>query len=364
MRNFQTGWALGLGFVLGGLLVAAPAQPASAANKRSRLAAATLTEGNAFYNVHVQDAAGVSRGQYTATTGASHPAGNGLNVLFGNGSPGTTFNTIRSYTTNTDYVQTGSGLTSSNTIMSLGPFGIVAAIGTTGVRTTYTLPGPGQTPDTLTIVQDVNVNGTTFLGSTVEVTTMVTNNGTGPVQIGIRYEWDFEIANDDGPTFQAINPNGAVLTNETQFLPPGFESYRIEDNNPPDAPTFDVFGTVSGPAFVSPTPTTPDLLQYVSWPDAVDTAFDYTVTPSLDVATESGPVDDSAVLYFFGHNSSSAITIPASASRTVSASLFLRQAAPQAARGVPALNGSTLLVLVMLLGGTGVWVLSRSRAIG
>ena len=346
----------------GGLLTIALAHPAVALLKQSLVTVATVTEGNAFYNVHVEDSGSVL-GRYTATTGPSHPAGSGLNVLFGNGSPGTTFNTIRSYTTNTDYVQ-GTGPTSSNPIVNLSPFGSTAAIGTTGVRTTYVLPGGATTPDALTIVQDVNVNGTTLANSTVEVTTSVTNNSTaGPVQIGVRYEWDFEIANDDGPTFQAINPNGAVLTNETQFLPPTFESYRMEDNNPPNAPTFDVFGTVTGPVSVTPTPTAPDLLQYVSWPGAVGTAFDYTVTPTLDIASPGG-VDDSAVLYFFGHNSSAAISVPAGETRTVSASLFLRQAAPLApVTRAPALSGGTLLVLAMLLGGAGVWVLTKRRGI-
>jgi hypothetical protein len=362
MKKAESGVFLGWFIVLcGGLLIVALARPATALTKQSLVTVATVTEGNSFYKVYVDDS-GADIGRYTATTGPSHPAGNGLNVLFGDGSPGTTFNTIRSYTSNTDYVQ-GTGVTSSNPVVDLSPFGSVSAIGTTGVRTTYVLPGGATTPDALTIVQDVNVNGTTFANSTVEVTTSVTNNSTaGPVQIGIRYEWDFQIANDDGPTFQAISPNGAVLTNETQFLPPAFESYRMEDNNPPNAPTFDVFGTVTGPASVTPTPTAPDLLQYVSWPKAVGTAFDYTVNPALDIASPEG--DDSAVLYFFGHNSGAAISIPAGETRTVSASLFLKQAAPQAVgAAAPAVHGGTLLVLAMLLGGAGVWVLAKRRGI-
>jgi hypothetical protein len=361
MRKLESGRRFSvLSWSVGGIFILALAHPATAIDKRSHVAIATLTGGNAFYTVYVDDTGAI--GRYTATTGPSHPAGNGLNVLYGDGSPGTTFNTIRSYTTNTDYTQGGSP-SGSNPVVDLSPFGSTSAIGTTGVRTTYVLPGPSTTPDMLTIVQDVNVNGTTFANSTVEVTTSVTNTSTaGPVQIGIRYEWDFEIADDDGPTFQAINPNGAVLTNETQFLPPGFESYRMEDFDPPNPPTFDVFGTVSGPASVTPTPTAPDLLQYVSWENAIDTAFDYTVNPALDIASPGG-LDDSAVLYFFGHDSGSAITIPSGQTRTVSASLFLRVAAPAAVRGVPAVNGTTLLVMVMLLGGTGVWILSRSRGI-
>ncbi len=36
---------------------------------------ATVTAGNSFYLVHVQDTPGLGVGQYTITTGPSHPAG-------------------------------------------------------------------------------------------------------------------------------------------------------------------------------------------------------------------------------------------------------------------------------------------------
>lgn len=52
-------------------------------------------------------------------------------------------------------------------------------------------------PDALTIVQDVNVHGTTFETSTVEVTTTITNNAGAPVALGLRYLWDTQIGIDD-----------------------------------------------------------------------------------------------------------------------------------------------------------------------
>src|SRR5262245_57557794 len=67
------------------------------------------TGGNGFYQVAVEAApAGVGIGAYTVTTGAMHPVVGSLgmqNILFGGGSPGTSFTTIRSYTSGTDYVQ-------------------------------------------------------------------------------------------------------------------------------------------------------------------------------------------------------------------------------------------------------------------
>ena len=293
----------------------------------------TVSGGNSIYSVHVQDIAGLGVGLYTATTGAGHPSGSGLNVLFGGGAPGTTFNTIRSYTTGTDYVQDGFK-SSVNAVVLLGPFGSVTPIGATGFRTTYVLPGPPVTPDALTIISDVNVNGTTFADSTVEVTTTVMNNGASPVDIGIRYHWDFQIGSDDGPTFQEISPNGAVRILESEFLAPVFDSYRIEDNDTnASPPTFNVLGTVTGPPTVVPTPTAPDLLQYVCWPSAFGTAFEYTVNPARDIATTASDCrgsagGDVAVHYFFGHDAASATSIAPATSHTVSASLFLTPPAP------------------------------------
>src|ERR1700722_3910168 len=298
-----------------------------------RPAQATVSAGNAFYQVFVQDTPGQDVGLYTATTGPSHPAGNGLNGLFGNGAPATTFNTIRSYSTGTDYIQSP-GKTSSNTNVLLDPFGVVTPLGTTGFRTTYTLPGGSNTPDAMTIIQDVRVNGTTFDDSTIEVTTTIINNGTNSLSAGVRYFWDYQIGLDDGPTFSPVNStvfaaSGCnVFTTETEFNEPTFESYRMVDNDGnPHPPTFNIFGTTVGPTTVVPLPTTPDLLQYVCWPHAFPTAFDYTIDPTLDIATVNSTCTpnggDSAVSYFFGHNINTALAIGAGASASVSASLFL-----------------------------------------
>jgi hypothetical protein len=351
--------------VLAGLIAPLSAsQSRAASSNKAPLAnaAAVVSAGNQFYRVFVEtDPNSGGLGLYTATTGPQHPAGDGQNVLFGNGAPGTTFNTIRSYTSATDYVQE-SGKSSGNTVVSLSAFGSVAPIGTTGFRTTYALPGPPTTPDALTIVQDVNVNGTDFQSSTVEVTTVITNTGTAAVALGIRYLWDFEIAFDDGPTFRATNPNGPVLVTEAQFASPTFESYRIQDNDVnPNPPTFDVLGTVVGPAFIVPPPTAPALLQFVSWPGAINTAFDYTVDPLLNIADENAPsnINDSAVLYFFGPNSQNPINVGAATSTTVSASLFLTLPVPTPTSSAPALGSAAMALLAFLLGGTGVLIVSR-----
>jgi hypothetical protein len=268
--------------------------------------AETLTAGNGIYSVYVNS----ETGQYTVTTGPSHPLGPGLNVLFGNGSPGTSFDTVRSYSSGpTNYELRN--IASQTTV----------PLGTTGFRTTFTLSTGGGANDDLSIVQDLQVSGTTFIDSHVDVTTIVTNTGTTPRQIGVRYLWDYQIARDDGPTFQANEPNGPVLLTEEAFPQPSFDQYTIRDNDVnPSPPTFDVLGAVDGPASANPVP--PTLLQNASWAAAVGTAFDYTTTPGQVVSVAS-ETNDNAVLYYWGDSSADAPTIGPGGSYRASASMFL-----------------------------------------
>lgn len=309
----------------------------------STASAVVLEGGNSIYRVYVH--AGQSgEGFYTATTGPGHPAGNLLNVLYGDGLPDTSFNTIRSYTSGTDYVQGPDWVDASpynpNTLLSLDPFAATVPLGSGGFRTTYTLPGPPFSPDAMTIQSDVVVHGTTFEFSSIEVRTAVTNTGPGPLVAGVRYLWDFQIGEgylggDDGPTFQPVSPTGPVYLNEAAFVLPLFESYQITDNDiTADPPTFVIHGTVNGPASLNP--TVPDLLQFVCWDQACETAFEYLVDPSLDVATLSSPCrgfagGDTAVLYYFGPDLDRAVVLAPGETRTFSASLFLTVPVP----GIP-----------------------------
>lgn len=265
--------------------------------------AETLTAGNGFYNVDVNS----ENGQYTVTTGPSHPLGEGLNVLFGDGSPGTSFDTVRSYASHTDYDLRG---VPSSTV----------PLGSTGFQTTYTISGE----DNFTVVQTVRVDGVKFEDSHVEVTTVVTNNGGAPAPIGVRYLWDYQINEDDGPTFQQNNPDGPVLLTEQEFPSPGFGYYTIEDNDvSPSPPTFDVLGTVTGPASADPVP--PTLLKNVSWPEAIGTKFDYATGTETVSSLETGP-NDNAVLYYWGDTEADAPVLAPGASFRASASMFLTHA--------------------------------------
>ncbi|MEQ8674682.1 MAG: cadherin-like domain-containing protein [Aggregatilineales bacterium] len=294
--------------------------------------------GNSIYEVFVDTTQNI--GSYTARTGIAHPitlaTGSRQNVLFGGSTanPGTSFNTIRSYTSGTDYVQRANvvGLNSTFDVLglsfaSLNP-ALVAnyltteTIGTSGFRTTYRLPGPPLTPDAMTIVQDINVVGTTYEDSRIVVSVRVTNTGNSNLSVGLRYLWDFQIAGDDGPVFMPSNPAGIPLVTETAFPSPSFGFFRMQDNdislNPP---TFSVNGSVNGPSSFNP--TTPDLIQYAGWTTAVGQAFDVTVDPTRVVGSGTTRTNnDSAVNYFFGATQASAINLSPGNSQTTSAYLF------------------------------------------
>jgi hypothetical protein len=311
-----------LAFVLLALFCVAPAAWAQEVDEKQRMQQkpppkSVLSTDNGIYEIFIEDAGGET-GQYTAATAQDFPdVGAGENVLYGGGSgfPGTSFNTVRSYTSETDYVFTDDGPSSSFDVVEAASYGTVTSIAD-GFRTTYTLPGGSETSDALTIEQDLEVLGSTIDDSRVSVTTTVTNDGDAPVTIGIRYLWDFQISGDDGPTYQNISPNGSVLTTEESFSNPDFQSYKAEDNDLSDSPQFSVFGTVNGPSSITPTPTSPDLVQNTAWFDAVDTAFDYETT-----ANQSTDGDQASLIYW-GDEEANAVTLDPGESYTVSSSVL------------------------------------------
>lgn len=325
-----------------------------------RALAAIQTAGNGIYNIHVLDANGTSSGssttndaagEFTLTTGNAHPLGPGKNLFYGDGGPGTTWSTIRSYTSHTDYVQdNGASAASGFTKVWLGDTAaatksVVAIAG--GFRTTYTLNGPTATPDKLTIVQDVTTAGTTLGDSRVIVKTTVSNNDTtNSVQVGVRYLWDYKVGADDGPTFQQLNPNGGFQKLETQFAPPAFETYSITDNDQnASAPTYSVLGTAAGPTGLSPAPTPPDLLQALCWSSANPKTFDVTPSATKSFADENPSCNadggDTAVTYLWGSTAGNARTLTASGGATPSTSVTASPVAAPPGGATPLGTGST-----------------------
>ncbi len=305
------------------LLFAIPAF-AQTPNKSALTSEATLSISNRIYDVFVQDLKGKGVGLLTVRTGENHPAtikaGHPHNLLFGGvkGRPGTSFMTVRSYTTATDYVQTLSGeVQSTFTVQSLDEFGTVigSEIVTAGdmpvgerVKITYLLPGPPVTPDALEIIHEIVVIGKTLTDTYAHVHTTIKNKDDSSVSLGVRYLWDIQMGPDDGPTVQPLDPDGSALVKEVTFSYPQFDSYTVYDNDFNDSglPLFNLSAAVNRPQASPNSPTPPTLLSYGAWPVAAETAFDYLVDPTVDIATVNAAHGedrggDSALMYYFGH---------------------------------------------------------------
>lgn len=311
-------------------------------------AGAAIHARHAMYEVIVESTIGEGVGLYTVRTGRSHPLGPNRELLGGGskGLTGTSYNTIRSYTNKTDYVQTefARGELPFDTIWLDSLFindtdidtNYVAVIkngdDTTGVAIRYLLPNLMPAPDNLRITQRIFVRGTNFDDSWVEITTIVANTGAQNAAIGIRYLWDMIVAGDDGPVLaiKAFNANFGQF--ESAFAPVDFAFYSAAANDVITqlAPEYNVWGSALPPANLLNllrVPSSPARLQQVSWPLAFFKAFEYDTTSNLDVTTKADPNagivgGDNAVQYFWGDSAETALTIAPRDSVQVTQVLF------------------------------------------
>jgi hypothetical protein len=258
--------------------------------------AATISNG--VYEAHIEDS-GFSDGSWNAITGPSHPTGAGNDILYTGTTTTTNFSSLRIFGagSNTDYTFAGNGggtnLDSFVTSQGASP---LAAAGQ-GWRTTWNV-----TPENLGITQDVLLVGSNYNDSAVYHTVELTNTGTSALQIGWRNLYDWEVTNpggvqDDGPSNQIEVANGPVVipttTNEFSYTPGTGDFARVSTSQ--FTPTYQpLLGLGYDPGFLPTLLTTrPDRYDYVSWPAAYNSSYDYTVDPTMDVS------DDSAGLSFF-----------------------------------------------------------------
>jgi len=288
----------------------------------------TVTISNGIYDVSVEDVTGGNGlGTYTVSTGMGHRQPN-QDVLYHGAAhnPWSTYLTVRSYDTSTEYVSTSYSPTPSAgyTVVNLD------AVSTTG----FTTPTPTSAvawwdlntpadPDDLYIEQVIEVAGATLADSRVRVSTEVTNTGGNPVDIGIRYLWDIMIDGEDGSWFRATNPDGPWISREDEWTPPAFEGF--ETTNDPASPVFSIFGGTTGPTALTPPATPPDLLQFASWgsdPDPGLFGFAFDFTPAA--RTIAGPGLDSAVAYYWGNTDDNAIRLNAGEGIIVTQYLYVQ----------------------------------------
>ena len=323
--------------------------------------------GNSFYQIVVERGLGVGVGLYSVRTGSLHPVTLKLqgkqDVLVGGGKqvPATSYTTIRSYSSKTDYVQSELAVQDqTHRIVWLDSLFIndqeivpdtvyfkpiySDSDSLTGYCVKYSLPGlkrPSSTAvirDTMEITQIINVHGTSFDDSWVEITTLLENTGTLPLTAGIRYLWDVAVAGDDGPLMTTLGSKGSSLF-ETAHTRLDFAYIKLHANDKIKAqpPGYDIFGSALTLAGLRRAPFQPVRLQQVSWPRAFFRSFDYLVTDTLDVTSPNDPHagqngGDNAIQYFWGERPETALTFWPGQTIKVTQALFaaLRNEEPTA----------------------------------
>lgn len=250
-----------------------------------------LSVGNGFFTIHCDDTNGI----FTVATGASHPVGAGHSVLFGGDveQPYTSYLSIFSETSGIIYVTTENYVENATQIMLDNLY--TEADGFTAI---YSV---SDSNDDFQIQQKVKYQGNTYLSSSIVWEVLVTNYQATDLTIGTRFLWDYQIAEDDGPSFATQNPDSQRYLFERQWNSVTYETYSIEGNRPQSS-YFEVVGAAAGPVPWYPQPEPPlTKVVYSSWVDKFFHPFIYDLDELKNVAVNVTLLeDDSCVLLYWG----------------------------------------------------------------
>jgi len=264
----------------------------------------TPPAGTDVFEVIVEDQAGADgRGVFGAMTGPAHPLNEGIEVLSLRGSDDafSSFISVRSYTTGTDYVQTSAAPASNNPVVGLDQYATVSSI-TGGYRTVYDIPVSSPSAESLELTVAVSVADS----GEFNIAASVTNRNTFPIVAGVRFLLDIATVSDDGPAPTIGGAGGGSV--EATIEPP-----TAELSVPPEA-------------LVITAASTPDSVVLAHWNRAFESAFDF--APDGSDVTSPGGLNDSALLYYFG--ATEAQGLPIAAGGTVTAGLVLAPPAQEA----------------------------------
>ncbi|MFD8492719.1 hypothetical protein [Amycolatopsis sp. NPDC059657] len=276
--------------------------------------------GNGIFQVY-QKRGGTGQpgaGQFTVATGPRHPAGAGLDVLYGAGTPGTSYLVVRDETDKVDYVQ-GQMLTHSGEVSLDNHYSYLNVDGATSTI--------GWSPtDKLSIRLNISVTGDTAANSRVSVHTKITDTNTVKHRFRVQYLWDTAPAGDDGAVSQprvrdvAYDPFDPTVGVE-QTVTDRAGDLIVADK----ASTLAV--ALSG---VDTATSLPDSVKYLCWPDAIFAPFGgYVTDPARDVSSPASTCrnyrgnPDSGVQYVW-------TAVPAADTGTVDVGAALRTSPPVA----------------------------------
>ena len=219
--------------------------------------------------MYISNDANNDPGTYTAATEPGHPYGDNITLLYGGGAhnPWSSYNTIRSYQTSTDYVTRASGAVTETgyTVAQLANYYTSAAFLDSKTLIQEWTVNNGE--DNFIVKQiiaarDVNAN------SKLQVSLRLINHANNSRTFSFRYEWDIHVDTTDAPwvrryystTPNSWEPREIHWWNNLNTLG-SLEEAR--DEGSVSAVTH--YLSVTEPISYSPAPTTPDSLYYVKW---------------------------------------------------------------------------------------------------
>jgi len=265
--------------------------------------AAIVNQGNGYFTIYGDNETGV----FTIATGPNHPVGSGRNVLFGGSTAEPLSSYVSLYSKNSDTTYVNSEIVENATTMGLTRFESYSNIGSTGFRSYYGITGA----DEMTVVVTITVFGSTYETSSVDWNVQISNDGNSDLTVGVRFLWDFAVAEDDGPTFQTIVPTSGKFEYEKEYTNIFFKEYSMEGNRPNSA-YFQILAAADGPIPWDHS-SSPKIskLEYTSWQSTFDSPFFYSPSAENIAVNYTSLTDDSCVIIFWGDQDSNLKTISA-----------------------------------------------------
>ncbi len=216
-------------------------------------------------------------GTYTAATDTLHARGSDISLLYGGNShnPWSSYLTVRSYATNTDYVSrdAGSSTNAPFSVVELQPY-YMGTFRIHGNEDSLVSIWDGL-PEDLRIEQHIYALGNTQEDSRLQIMTKVINNASVNRTVSVRYQWDIHINTSDDPFIRAYIGGGGWspwLAWEDQWDGTNIGYYYEENENPVlGTPYWHYFSTRWAPW--APDPTDPDTFFFVRWPTVYGDAF-------------------------------------------------------------------------------------------
>lgn len=346
-----------------------------------------LSAGNDVYTVFIEDDPGSGAcGTWTASTGTLHPAGPGLNVLFGGGFPGTSNTVLRSYSSGTDYA-TGSACTAICAQAAPTVTPVTNGATTVGYRLLWSFTDGAESVEfEQEVVVEGPVDGSQNVDNTlIRETHTVRNLGPGVLSFGLRKLWDWQIAGDDGPFFGSCETPDEACDASMNLTADGSldgfypDVYLINEDPAVTAcpagvapvgpncggnPVYVVAGTVSAPATLTPAPDPPEVLQFNSWPSLIGSCWQPTLVNNATCGNA-----DTALAYFYGLTMASAINLAAGEEASFTEYVVAAEdecpdiigEPPPSVFEIPTLGTAGIIGLMVLLALAAIAVLSLRR---